>query len=321
MRELVAVTGADGFIGSQLCKTLVSNGLAVRALQRKTESSLAQGIEYFPIGDIDADTDWSEALDGVSSVVHLAGRVHRMDDRHTDATDVYYMVNVEGTRRLAEFASSAGVKRIVFLSTVKIHGERTEDRAFNEDDPPNPVGPYAMSKWEAERALREIGAENRLEVVVIRPPLVYGPGVRANFLRLMSLVDRRMPLPLGAVGNKRSLVGLGNLVAIIMLCLRHPKAAGETFFVSDGHDLSTPELVRRIAAALKRRCVLLPIPASILEIVGRMLGRGETIRRLVESMRVDTGKAQRLLEWTPSYSVDEELARTADWFRVAHRRK
>ncbi|MEW6531048.1 MAG: SDR family oxidoreductase [Thermodesulfobacteriota bacterium] len=321
MRELVAVTGADGFIGSQLCKTLVSKGLAVRALLRKTESSRVQGIEYFAIGDIDADTDWSEALNGVSSVVHLAGRVHKMDDRHTDAAHVYYTVNVEGTRRLAEFASSAGVKRIVFLSTVKIHGERTEDRAFNEDDPPNPVGPYATSKWEAERALREIGAENRLEVVVIRPPLVYGPGVRANFLRLMSLVDRGMPLPLGAVGNKRSLVGLGNLVAMILLCLGHPKAAGEAFFVSDGHDLSTPELVRRIATALKRRCVLLPIPASFLEIVGRMLGRGETIRRLVESMQVDTGKAERLLEWTPSYSVDEELARTADWFRVVHRRK
>lgn len=217
MKELVAVTGADGFIGSQLCKTLVGDGFAVRALQRKTESSRVQGIEYFPIGDIDADTDWSKALNGVSSVVHLAGRAHRMDDRHTDAADVYYTVNVEGTRRLAEFASSAGIRRIVFLSTVKIHGERTEDKAFNEDDPPNAVGPYATSKWEAEQALREIGAENRLEVVVIRPPLVYGPGVRANFLRLMSLVDRGMPLPLGAVWNKRSLVGLGNLVAMILL--------------------------------------------------------------------------------------------------------
>jgi nucleoside-diphosphate-sugar epimerase len=321
MRELVTVTGADGFIGSQLCKTLVSDGFAVRALQRKKESSRVQGIEYFPIGEIDADTDWSEALNGASSVVHLAGRVHRMDDRQSDAADAYHTVNVQGTRRLAESAAGAGVRRIVFLSTVKVHGERTEDKPFTEDDPPNPVGSYATSKWEAERALREVSEDNRLEVVVIRPPLVYGPGVRANFLSLMSLVDRGMPLPLGSVANKRSLVGLGNLVAMIVLCLRHPKAGGETFLVSDGHDLSTRELVRKIATALERRCVLLPVPTSFLGIVGRMFGKGEMIRRLVESMQVDTGKAERLLDWTPSYSTDEELARTADWLRVVHRRK
>ncbi len=320
MNELVAITGADGFIGRQLCKTLASEGLAVRALQRQSDPSRIESIEYVPTGDIGPDTEWSETLHGVTAIVHLAGRAHRMDENPEEAASLYEKVNLEGTRRLAASAAGAGVRRLVFLSTAKVHGERTAAKPFAEGDPLDPTGPYAVSKWKAELALHEVSRNSGLEVAIIRPPLVYGPGVRANFLRLMRLVDRGIPLPIGGIKNKRSLVGLGNLIAMILVCLRHPAAAGESFLVSDGNDLSTPDLVKKIGASLDRACMLLPLPTFLLKIAGRMLGKGPAIGRLVESMQVETSKARTLLGWNPRFSVDQELARTAEWYRHVYRK-
>ena len=318
MRELIAVTGAGGFIGRELCGTLVREGFAVRALQREKEFSPSDAIEYVPMGDIGPGTDWSEALQGVSAVVHLAGRAHRMDENRQYAEDVYDRINVEATRRVADAAVRAG-KRLVFLSTVKVHGERTDRKPFAEGDSLSPFGTYAVSKKKAELALEEIRRGKDLDVVVIRPPLVYGPGVRANFLRLIRVVDRAVPLPFGHIKNRRSMVGLGNLIAMIVLCIRNPRAAGETFLVSDGEDLSTSQLVRKIATALDRPCRLLPVPQFLLRIAALVLGKREAAGRLTDSLQVDTTKAKTLLGWKPPFSVDEELLRTCEWYRRVYR--
>ena len=319
MRELIAVTGAGGFIGRELCRTLVQEGFAVRALQRRKEFSPSDAIEYVPMGDIGPGTDWSGALQGVSAVVHLAGRAHRLDENHQDATDAYERINVEATRRVADAAVKTGVKRLVFLSTVKVHGERTDSKPFAEEDSLSPFGAYAVSKRKAELALEEIRRGKDLDVVIIRPPLVYGPGVRANFLRLIRVVDRGLPLPFGYIKNRRSMVGLGNLIAMIVLCIRNPRAAGETFLVSDSEDLSTSQLVRKIATALDRRCILLPVPQSLLQIAALVLGKREVVGRLTDSLQVDTTKAKTLLGWTPPFSIDDELFRTCEWYRRVYR--
>jgi UDP-glucose 4-epimerase len=274
-----------------------------------------EGIEYVLIGDIGPSTDWSKAFTGVSAVVHLAGRAHVTDETGSESESEHERVNTEGTRRLASEAVRAGVRRLVFLSTVKVHGERTDSRPFREDDLPCPSGPYAVSKWKAEEALAEISRDKGLAVVIIRPPLVYGPGVGANFLRLLRLVDRGIPLPLGGIANRRSLIGVGNLVAMIITCLHHPNATGQTFLVSDGHDMSTPQLINKIASSLQRRCLLLPAPEFCLKFLGSVFGRGDTIGRLVDSLQVEIRKAQAMLGWTPPFSVDEELNRTARWYK------
>jgi UDP-4-keto-D-QuiNAc 4-reductase len=319
MKECVAVTGAAGFIGRELCQTLVNEGFAVRALQREREFSACDSIEYVPTGDIGSHANLFDAMLGVSAVVHLAGRAHQLDENCQDAMDAYHRINVEATRRVADAAVRAGVKRLVFLSTVKVHGERTDSKPFSEKDSLNPSGAYAISKRKAEISLEEVARSTNLDVVVIRPPLVYGPGVRANFLRLMRLVDRGAPLPLGLIKNRRSMVGLGNLVAMIVVCIRNPRAAGETFLVSDGEDLSTPQLVRKIAASLDRRCVLVPVPQFLLQIAAQILGKREVAGRLVDSLQVETAKAKTLLGWKPPFSFDAELIRTCEWYRSVYR--
>ena len=296
----VLVTGARGFVGSTLCVMLTEGGYDVRTISRSD------------VGEIDGTTDWRAALRGVEYVVHLAARVHVLHDPNSA---LYAQTNAEGTRRLAETAARAGVRRLVFVSSIKVNGEETTGRAYTAADKPNPMDAYGESKLLGEQCLWRIAAQSSLEVAIVRPPLVYGPGVRANFLRLMALVDRGLPLPLGSVRNRRSLVNVWNLSDFVVTLLSHPAAVGRTWLVSDGEDLSTAELVRKIARALDRPARLLPVPVGLLSLVARLAGRKAELSRLLGSLVVDSSPAQRELGWVPPVAIDVALARTAAWYR------
>jgi len=228
--------------------------------------------------------------------------------------ELYIDTNARGTERLAAASAAAGVRRLVLLSSVKVNGESTGERAFRPDDRPQPEDAYARSKWLAESGLKDVSSSTGMEAVIVRPPLVYGPGVRANFLRLIRWVEAGWPLPLGAVHNRRSLVSVWNLCDLLVRALEHPRAAGGTFMVSDGEDLSTPDLIRRIGAAMGKRVVLPPVPVSMLSIGGRLLGRGAEVERLCGSLAVDISSTRERLDWTPPVTVDESIARTVRWY-------
>ncbi|MDD2923600.1 SDR family oxidoreductase [Rhodoferax sp.] len=304
----ILVTGANGLIGRALCARLQLEGEVVRAAVRTSESIPGA----FVVGDIHASTDWSTALTGVSVVVHLAARVHVMDDTAEDPMAEFRRVNVDGTLNLARQAVAAGVKRFVFVSSIKVNGEFTRPGVvFRESDVPDPQDNYAISKYEAEQGLRAIAEATGLELVIIRPPLVYGPGVKANFDALMRVVVKGWPLPLGAVHNQRSLIALDNLVDFLMTCISHPQSAGQTFLVSDGKDLSTSELVRGLAQALGVPVRLLPVPVWTLQLIGGLIGKGGAVQRLCANLQVDSAKSRNLLGWTPPVSVQEGLMRAA----------
>ena len=309
------VTGATGFVGRPLCSKLLAKARQVRGTVWLDDSavSLPAGVDTIPISSIGPDTDWSEALVGIDTVVHLAARVHVMDETAEEPLAAYRRVNVAGTERLARMAAANGVKRLVFLSSVKVHGEETSAR-YTEEDHPAPLDPYGVSKREAEDILGKIAAETSLEVVIIRPPLVYGPGVKANFYRLMSIVERGLPLPLASINNARSLIYLGNLIDAIVTCATHPLAAGQTFLVGDGEDVSTPELIRRLATALGHPARLLPFPPALMRLAGRMVGKSAAVDRLLGSLTVDSGKIRRELNWSPPYTMAEGLGETAEWY-------
>ncbi|MCL5406802.1 MAG: SDR family oxidoreductase [Deltaproteobacteria bacterium] len=275
----------------------------------------SSNIASVEVGDIGPNTDWTAAFRGVDAVVHLAARVHMMRDRAADPLVEFRRVNVEGTRRLANSAAKAGVKRFLFLSSAKVNGEWTGNGKgpFSETDCPRPEDAYGLSKWEAEQALREVERQTGIEVAIIRPPLIYGPGVKANFLNLVRLVERGLPLPLGGIRNRRSLLGLFNLADLICRCLENPAAAGETFLASDGDDVSSPELCRRIAKALDRRTRLFPVPEWMMRAVGAATGKSEELRRLCGSLQIDSSKVRRVLDWTPPSTMAEELSRVAAW--------
>lgn len=300
----VLVTGANGFIGKALCVELARHGHGVREARRDN------------IGDIGEQTDWHDALSGIDAVVHLAARVHVMQDAASDPLAAYRASNTLGTRKLAQSAATAGVKRFVYISTVKVHGEATPGRPFSDTDPVHPQDPYAVSKHEAELALQQTSAAQGMEVVILRPPLVYGPNVRGNFIRLLRLVEKGIPLPLGSVVNQRSLIYLGNLVDAIRLCLTHERAAGKTFLLSDGETISTAGLVRKLAALSGNRARLWPIPVPLLHWAGRLAGKSETVQRLTDSLTVDDSAIRRELDWKPPYSMDEGLAETVRHFQV-----
>lgn len=304
----VLVTGATGFVGRRLCARLKEDGrFAVRAAVRR-EAMFPAGVEPMVVGALGMDAAWARALAGASVVVHLAARAHVMRDTASDPLAEFRRVNVEGTARLARQAAVAGVKRLVFLSSAKVNGETG---TYTEADPPRPEGPYAVSKHEAEEALREVARETGLEAVIVRPPLVYGPGVQANFRALLRAVARGLPLPFGAVRNRRSLVALDNLVDFVITCMLHPAAAGETFLVSDGDDLSTAELVRRIARAFHRSAWLLPVPEPLLYAAAALTGRRAAAQKVLGSLQVDISKARRVLGWSPPCGVEDELRRIA----------
>lgn len=303
----VLVTGSNGFVGAALVARLAEerNHWLRAACRVSGTTPFPADADATVVGDIGPFTDWKRAVDDIDVVIHLAARVHMMRDTSTDPLAEFRKVNTEGTLNLARQAAEAGVRRFIFLSSVKVNGETG---FFREGDVEDPQDAYAVSKCEAEQGLRRIAAEAGMEVTIIRPPLVYGPGVKANFQSLIRVVGKGVPLPLGSIDNRRSLVGIDNLVDLIVICIDHPAAANETFLVSDGEDLSTPELVRRIARAMGRPARLLPMPPTFLTAAAAMLGRRETAERLVSSLQVDISKACELLCWRPPVSVDEGLA-------------
>jgi nucleoside-diphosphate-sugar epimerase len=299
------VTGASGFVGGALLEELRRRSLRAFGVGRTSSA----GIE-FGVGEIDAHTEWAPVLAGVTCVLHAAGRAHILRDAAANPLAEFRRVNVEGTRRLALQAAEAGVQRLVFISSIGVNGISTDRRGpFTFEDRPAPIEPYGQSKLEAEMALREIAASTGLEVVIVRPTLVYGPGVRANFLRLMNLVQRGLPLPLGGVNNRRSLVALDNLVDMLICGAQHPAAAGETFLVSDDDDLSTPDLLRRISAAMGVPVRLVPMPRWLLLQGARLIGRRGEAERLLGSLQVNIRHTRELLAWEPTISVDEGIRR------------
>lgn len=311
----ILITGANGFVGSALCENLRMDAVSIRRALRSPKSTLDED-HNIAVGDISLETDWSSALQNVTAVVHLAARVHLMNESNPDPFSEFCFVNVEGTVNLASQAAAHGVSRFIFLSSIKVHGELTKKgQPFTVDDVPAPQDPYGVSKFEAEQKLWQISKETGMEIVVLRPPLVYGPCVKGNFLRLMQVIDKQWPLPFGSLQNQRSLIYLGNLVDVIRLCLTHPKAAGKAFLVSDGDDISTPELVRLIAASLGRRPFLLPVPVSWILLAGRLLGKQAAVDRLLGSLCADISTLREDLGWTPPYTMQEGLEATAQWYR------
>lgn len=308
----ILVTGASGFVGGKLCEAVSARGDLVYPSVRR-----AQSEEQVAIGDIGPFTDWSSVLDGVDVVVHLAARVHLMHDEAADPLAEFRRINVGGTRALAEQAAKAGVSRLVFLSSIKVNGESTLPGVpFTGDDLPRPLDPYAVSKHEAEQVLNRVSSEAGMEVVVIRPCLVYGPGVRANFLSMIRWLDKGVPLPLGAIHNRRSLLALDNLVDLIVTCTEHPAAANQTFLAADGEDLSTTALLRRLGHALGVPARLVPVPPTMLRAGAALIGKREIADRLCGSLQVDISKTRSVLGWEPPVDVDEGLARTAEWYRA-----
>jgi nucleoside-diphosphate-sugar epimerase len=284
----------------------------VRSHARGHAGSLPS-VEWVETGNIDASTRWQQTLAAMDVVVHLAARVHVMRENSPDPLAAFREVNTEGTACLARAAAAAGVRRFVYVSTVKVHGENTSVRPFVETDATDPVDPYARSKLEAEQAIQQIAARSGMEWVIVRPPLVYGPGVKGNFLSLVNVVHAGIPLPLSACTAPRSLVGLSNLADLLVSCVLHRQAAGEAFLASDQDDMTTPQLVRRVAAALAVRPRLFPLP-PLLRRVARLLRRESVYDRLCEPLQVDSGKATRLLGWRPRVTVEQELASMARWY-------
>jgi len=309
----ILVTGASGFVGTALCRELLARGHTVHAAVRRLSppGAVPPDLHQILIPDIAAEFDRRALVDGVGTVVHLAAIAHRSNPVEGELR----RVNCDAAVRLAEAAAGL-VQRFIFLSSAKVHGEDSGGGTYAEEDAPDPEDSYGRSKLEAEQALTETGARNGMELVIIRPPLVYGPGVKANFLRLLGWIDSGLPLPFASVRNRRSLIYLGNLVDAIARCAEHPAARGP-FLVSDEETVSTPELVSRIARALERPARLFPAPPALLRVAGMIAGRRDEIRRLTGNLAIDSSRARRLLDWRPPYTLDAGLAETARWFRAA----
>ena len=304
------VTGANGFLGRALCTELISQGLVVLAAVR--EKPAIENCTPVVIGDINSATDWSAALSGVDVVVHLAARVHVMNDQAADPLAEFRKVNVQGTLNLARQAVTAGVKRFIFVSSIKVNGEQTPlGQPFTALDTPNPQDAYGISKYEAEQSLLALAKETGLEVVIIRPPLIYGAGVKANFASMMNVVKHGIPLPLGSIRNKRSFVFIDNLVSLILKCIDHPNAVNQVFLVSDGHDLSTTELLQECAIALGVKARLLPVPQVLIEAGASLLGKKDFAQRLCGNLQVDITHTRKLLDWEPHVTVAEGLKEVA----------
>jgi nucleoside-diphosphate-sugar epimerase len=312
------VTGGTGFVGNALLLALARTGQpTVAAIRRPlSDSSNLSGFKCAVVGEITSETDWRRALEHVSVVIHCAARVHVMHDHSSDPLEGYRQVNLRGTLNLARQAAANGVRRFVFVSSIKVNGENTQaGYPFFADDSPAPSDAYAMSKLEAELGLRELSDLTGMEVVIVRPPLVYGPGVKANFASMMRWLARGVPLPLGRIYNARSLVALDNLVDLLVKCARHPAAAGQILLVSDGEDISTTELLHRTARAMGMRANLLPVPTSWLEFGAAMIGKRAAAQRLCGSLQVDIEKTRRLLGWAPPLTLDQGLKRAVEGFQ------
>lgn len=310
----ISITGATGFVGNALVAALVSlRRFEVLALTRQEPVRALAGVQYMQPGDMSPDTDWQPGLSGADVVVHAAARVHVMNDTVANPLTEFRRVNVQGTLNLARQAAAAGVRRFVFISSVKVNGEATQPgRPFSADDRPAPLDAYGISKMEAEQGLREIAVQTGMDVVIIRPPLVYGPGVKANFSAMMRWLRRGVPLPLGAIHNQRSLVAMDNLVDLIMTCLTHPAAANQTFLVSDGEDVSITELMRRMGQAMHLPVRLIPMSAGLLMHAAALVGKRDMAQRLCGSLQVDIEKTRQLLGWQPPLTLDQGLKKAAE---------
>jgi nucleoside-diphosphate-sugar epimerase len=315
--KTVLVTGTNGFIGRALCTELARQKYSVRGVVRDLSCWDGGGCEIVKVAGINAATEWADAMKAVDTVIHLAARVHVMKDTSVNPLAEFLRVNLYGTSNLAQQAARVGVKRLVYVSSVKVNGEQTpETQSFAESDEPNPQDPYAISKWRAEQDLHRIAHETGLEVVIVRPPLVYGPAVKGNFIRLLAAINKGIPLPLAGAHNLRSLVYVGNLVDALIACATHHAAAGQTYLVSDGKDVSTAMLVGKIAHALKRKSRAFYFPPDILRAVAAVVGRAEQVDRLFGSLRVSDEKIRSELGWVPPYTLEQGLRATAEWYRA-----
>ncbi len=321
MTERVLVTGAGGFVGRHTCRRLIQAGYiavaGIRDLAQWPElQRAAPGLSDFSLlGDLSADQNLRAYLLNVSVVIHLAARIPVTNENAAEAWQEYQRVNVGGTKAIASAAAAAGVRRFIFVSTVKVQGEVTSGKPFTEDMPSNPRNPYAASKWEAEEVLRSVAAESGMEVVIVRPPQVYGPGVRGNFLRLMRFVDRGLPFPLPKKTNCRSLLGAGNLADFLVHCVNHRRAANQTFLVKDTEDISTRELISRLARLLARPIWFLPVPVALIRFAAKLTQKDREVSRVLDSLVIDSSRAQQWLEWVPPLTLEEGLAATARWYR------
>lgn len=312
---MIMVTGANGFVGSALLAGLIKRDLETRACVRHLDVEMPNGVDIVETGGVDSNTDWGNVLESRMTLIHLAARVHVMNDTASDPLAEFREINTLGTINLANQAAAKGVRRFIYLSSVKVNGEYTNaGEAFTADDLNIPNDPYGRSKYEAEQGLRELGSRTGMEIVIIRPPLVYGPGVKANFLQLMRWLHLGVPLPLGAINNHRSFVALDNLIDLIIVCITHPSAANQSFLVSDGEDLSTTQLLRRLGRALGKPTNLLPIPQNLLAASLTLLGKGSMAQRLCGSLQLDISKTNNLLGWIPPVTVEKALEQTAHDF-------
>lgn len=312
---VILLTGASGFVGRALLNELARRDIDLIVACRKRILNLPVQIRQCHFKNLSADTDWAQSLQGTNLVIHTAARVHVMNDSANDPLIEFRDVNVKGTLNLARQAVDAKVKRFIFISSVKVNGEGTNlGTPFTADDLPKALDPYGISKLEAEVGLNQLSMESDMEIVIIRPPLVYGPGVKANFLSMMRWINSGVPLPLGAIHNKRSLVALDNLVDLIVTCIDHPGAANQTFLAGDGEDLSTTELLQKIGRALGKPSRLFPFPVSLLTLVASLLGKRHVARRLCGSLQVDISKTRSLLGWSPPVTVDQGLQKAVDYF-------
>jgi len=308
----ICITGANGFIGNTLCKSLKAPDNHIQGFVRVMDlDNNSSETEHISVGDISSKTNWKDHLNGFDCIIHCAGLTNQMSS--IKDINVYNLVNKEGTKRLAEQAVEAGVKKLVFLSSLKVNGEITDHTStkqkFFYSDAPNPQDPYAISKLQAEKVLWKISSRTGLEIVVVRLPLVYGYGAKGNLERLIKIVKSGIPLPLSLVKNQRSMIGIDNLVDLLIQCIDHPEASGKTFLASDGEDLSTPELIKLIASSMGRKANLFPFPISMLKFLGSVFGKSEEINRLVGSLRIDNSYTKEILNWTPPISVEEGIRR------------
>lgn len=307
----VFITGANGFIGKSLCSKLKNTNFEVSAAVRSlTSLSNHNNINYLSVGDITLKKDWKDLLLGHDCVIHCAGKAHQIDKNQNNSLKNYRLINFETTKKIAKHCADVGVKRLIFLSSVGVLGNNTNNRKpFSNFDKPNPIESYAISKFEAEQALFEISDNTGLEIVVIRPPLVYGPSAPGNLARLIKLVKTGLPLPFGLVNNQRSLIGIENLVDIIIRCIDHLDAKGKTFLVSDGADLSTPNLIKLIGSSIGKTPRFFPMPVSILQLLTKIIGKQRDLDRLIGSLRIDDNNTRKILEWKPAVSIKEGIKR------------
>ncbi|MHC4214822.1 MAG: NAD-dependent epimerase/dehydratase family protein [Planctomycetota bacterium] len=318
----VLVSGAAGFIGRAVCKKIVDKGWPVTGSVRAApeQGGLDNQVRVINLGPIKPNTAWDSALDGIDTVIHLAACLRAEAEASVDPLSAYRAVNVAGTESLARTAAAKNIRRFIHLSTVKVHGEG-RDTGYNETNPPKPADPYAISKYEAECKLLEIADETGLDVVILRCPLVYGPGVKDNFMQLLKMVNRGIPLPFSRVKNRRSLIFLDNLIDAIVTCILHPTAAGQTYLVSDDEDVSTPELIRRMAGVLGQVVRLFSFPPVLMRLTANLVGQSHKLTPLLDSLFVDTLKIRSQLDWSPPYSQQEGLLQTGQWLLKEHCRK